>query len=220
MFDQNVLATRAAAAKADLNRRGISEKSAPSAHDTLDSFTSNAAPMSLTDLEEHRQLANADVRKGGKEAPAARTVQNVIDDAMNPRNAVSWTNTNPAEAYATLQKARGQALATARLKEIEGLENDAQVGTNVHGTEPSKALRMQFGSALKSDDFMQRFGVNPDLVAQMQSISKGAAGHRKDARRRRPREVEGIGVGRSRVPSDHAIRRRRTCPRLRLEQSR
>ena len=38
MYDQNALASRAAAAKADLTKRGISEQSAPSAHDTLDSF--------------------------------------------------------------------------------------------------------------------------------------------------------------------------------------
>ena len=64
----------------------------------------------------------------------------------DPRNAVSWMNgASPAEAFATLQKARQQALGLARLKEIEGLENNAQVGTNVHGTDPNKALKMQFG---------------------------------------------------------------------------
>ena len=66
------------------------------------------------------------------------------------------------------------ALATARLKEIESLQNDAQATTNVHGTEPSKALRMQFGAALKSDDFTSRFGADPDIIKQMQDISKGA----------------------------------------------
>ena len=174
MYDQNALASRAAAAKADLTKRGISEQSAPSAHDTLDSFINNTAPMSLTSLEEQRQLFNKDASKGGKEGLAANAVKGVIDEVMSdPRNASSWAGANPAEAYATLQKARGQALATQRLRDIEALQNDAQVGTNVHGTEPSKALRMQFGSALKSDDFMARFN-NPDVVSQMQSISKGA----------------------------------------------
>ena len=38
VYDQNALAQRAAAVKAKLNARGISERSAPSAHDTLDSL--------------------------------------------------------------------------------------------------------------------------------------------------------------------------------------
>ena len=106
--------------------------------------------MSLTSLEEQRRLFGKDAGKGGKEGLAANTVKGVIDDVMSdPRNASSWAGANPAEAYATLQKARGQASATQRLRDIEALQNDAQVGTNVHGTELSKALRMQFGFSVE-----------------------------------------------------------------------
>jgi hypothetical protein len=104
-------------------------------------------------------------------------VKAVIDDTMSdPRNAVSWMNgASPAEAFATLlQRARQKALATSRLKEIEGLENDAKVGTNVHGTDLGKSLRMQFGSALKSDAFLRRLAANPDLVSQMQDVFAGS----------------------------------------------
>ena len=174
VYDHNALAQRAAAVKAKLNARGISERSAPSAHDTLDSLIANTAPTSLTDLEETRQLFSKDANKGGKEGAAAFEVRSLIDNVMkkDPRNSVAWSNGTPAEAFATLQKARQQALGLARLKEIEGLQSDAQVGTNVHGTDPNKALKMQFGSALKSDNSL--LNSNPDLLRQTQAISKGS----------------------------------------------
>jgi hypothetical protein len=173
-YDPQALAAAASAKKAALNKIGISEKSAPSAHDTLDSFIGNQSPMSLTDLEEHRQLINGDLSKGGKEAKAANAVKDVIDSVMsNPQNAVSWSGANPADAYAALQQGRSRAQALQRLKDIEGLQNNAEVTHNVHGTDLNKAFKMQFGSALKSDDTVRGF-TNPDLLARMQSISKGS----------------------------------------------
>lgn len=172
-YDANALATRAAAVKAKLNARGISELSAPSSHDTLDSFINGAAPRSLTELEEQRQMFTKDASKGGKEGNAAFEVRHLLDGIMSDtRNAVSWMpGASPAEAYATLQKGRQQALGLERLKEIEDLENTAQVGTNVHGTDPNKALKMAFGSALKSDRSL--LNSNPDVLRQTQAISKG-----------------------------------------------
>jgi hypothetical protein len=173
-YDPQALAAAASAKKAALNKIGISEKSAPSAHDTLDSFIGNQSPMSLTDLEEHRQLINGDLSKGGKEAKAANAVKDVIDSVMsNPQNAVFWSGANSADAYAALQQGRSRAQALQRLKDIEGLQNNAEVTHNVHGTDLNKALKMQFGSVLKSDDTMRGF-TNPDLLARMQSISKGS----------------------------------------------
>lgn len=170
-YDPNALAAAAAAKKSALNKVGISDRSAPSAHDTLDSFINNNAPMSLTDLEEHRQLASGDLSKGGKEGKAAGAVRDVIDGVMsNPQNAVSGAN--PAEAYAMLQRARTQALATQRLKDVDTMVNDATVTHNVHGTELNKAIKMQFGSALKNEDTMRGFA-DPDMAAQMHNISAG-----------------------------------------------
>ena len=118
-------------------------------------------------------MFSKDAGKGGKEGAAAFEVKALIDNVMkDPRNAVAWANGTPAEAFATLQQARQQALGLARLKEIEGLQNDAQVGTNVHGTDPNKSLKMQFGSALKSDNSL--LNNNPDLQRQTQAISKGS----------------------------------------------
>jgi hypothetical protein len=167
-YDPNALAARATAAKADLQRRGISEKSAPSSHDTLDSFINNNSPMSLTDLEEQRQLIGKDLSKGGKEAVAAAKVKGVIDDIMSrPANAVAGAD--PVAAYAALQKARKLSQATNRLSDIEDLQDKAATFTNVHGTEPTKALQMQFGSALRNSDVN-----DPAMRSQMESISKGA----------------------------------------------
>ncbi|MGO8893109.1 MAG: hypothetical protein ACLQB1_25985, partial [Streptosporangiaceae bacterium] len=173
MYDQNAIASRAAAAKADLTKRGISEQSAPSAHDTLDSFINNTSPMSLTSLEEQRQLFTKDAGKGGKEGFAANAVKGVIDDVMSdPRNAAAWSGTDPATAYALLQKGRTQALATQRLRDIEDLQSNAQVNKDVNGTDLSKTLRTQFGSELKKDN--STLSGNPGLAAQMQNISKGS----------------------------------------------
>ncbi len=173
LYDQIAIASRAAAAKADLTKRGISEQSAPSAHDTLDSFINNTSPMSLTSLEEQRQLFTKDAGKGGKEGFAANAVKGVIDDVMSdPRNAAAWSGTDPATAYALLQKGRTQALATQRLRDIEDLQSNAQVNKDVNGTDLSKTLRTQFGSELKKDN--STLSGNPGLAAQMQNISKGS----------------------------------------------
>jgi len=173
MYDQNAIASRAAAAKADLTNRGISEQSAPSAHDTLDSFINNTAPMSLTSLEEQRQLFTKDAGKGGKEGFAANAVKGVIDDVMSdPRNAAAWSGADPATAYALLQKGRTQALATQRLRDIEDLQSKAQVNKDVNGTDLSKGLRTQFGSELKAD--YSTLSGDPALAAQLQNISKGS----------------------------------------------
>jgi hypothetical protein len=153
-YDPVALAQRAAAVKAVLNKKGVSAASAPSAHDTLDSFINNTSPMSLTDLEEQRQLVGDGVTSG-KEGLAARAVKGVIDDTMrDPQNAVSGAD--PAKAYATLQRARAQALASKRLKDVETLQDNAEVTHNVHGTDLNKALKMQFGSPPLNNPALRR----------------------------------------------------------------
>ena len=171
-YDPTKLATDASALKTSLSKRGISAASAPSVHDTLDSFVNASAPVSLTDLEEQRQLLGELAGKGGKEGLAARASQDMIDNVMsNPSNAVAGSN--PADAYNILRQARLKALATRQIKDIEGLESDAATHTAVHGVEQNKALQMRFGQAVRNDSFMQPFN-DPDLVSRMRDITEGS----------------------------------------------